>query len=522
MIKKIIINNIILVEEVVLEFSKQLNVFTGETGAGKSALMEALRLVLGQRYQRDVLRHQASEGFVEAYFADGSVLRRELFADGKSKAYSNGQAISIATLQSLTKHLVTVVGQHSHICLIQNQEQREVVDTYAANAAILAETQAHWKRWKEVQKQYELLCIEKKTLFEKREEIEEALREFEEARMKEGEEEELFAEFSRLSNSEELIEKTQVLLDQIFESETPLLRFFKRQQTELEALVSMDEKIKPCAEALERIGIELDELYYQLQQYSASLELDPSRLQYLNERLGVFESMKRKYGHTWEEMQKKKEALSKELERMETFEERQFFLKQQCEESEALYREKAQILSEKRRLAAETLQNLLTNGMSMVRLHQASLSIRVSRGEESAHGFDAIEWLFRPNKGEKELPIKECASGGELSRVLLLVHLFLSQKKAKHALVFDEIDSGIGGETALAVGSVIQQISQEHQLFCITHLPQIATLADAHFSIYKHEQGERTVSKVRLLSQEERKEEVARMFGGKEFVNALA
>ena len=284
----------------------------------------------------------------------------------------------------------------------------------------------------------------------------------------------------------------------------------------------MDEKIKPCAEALERIGIELDELYYQLQQYSASLELDPSRLQYLNERLGVFESMKRKYGHTWEEMQKKKEALSKELERMETFEERQFLLKQQCEESESLYREKAQILSEKRRLAAENLQNLLTNGMSMVRLHQASLSIRVSPGEESAYGFDAIDWLFRPNKGEKELPIKECASGGELSRVLLLVHLFLSQKKAKHALVFDEIDSGIGGETALAVGSVIQQISQEHQLFCITHLPQIATLADAHFSIYKSEQGERTVSKVRSLNQEERKEEVSRMFGGKEFVNALA
>ncbi len=536
MLNTLRIQDIVLVEQAQVSFRAGFNVITGETGAGKSAILKALALVLGQRADAQALRKGAEKGIVEAAFDtsyppalrqlleesglayaldEPLIVRREISAAGKSRAFINNQLAQITLLRAMGSHLVEIVGQHANQELREVEQHRQITDAYANLATVVNTFQAAWKLERSIEQELTALISSEVQRTRQMEEYERQLEELDQAALREGEEEELFAEYSRLSNADEL----RSLIDGIYQllsgEEGALVSHLSRQAPAFSKISHLDASLEETRISYHNAVIELQEVANVLQNYAGNIDNDPHRAAFLNDRLALITQMKKKYGPTVEEALHYHIQLQEQVHDLNNadvkIEELQTALHQAKEETTRL----ATKLTEKRKNAAKELSKALAKELRSLNMANVDVAIQVTTIPRHLHGDDHVEIFFAPNKGEKLVSVKECASGGELSRLILALKALMAGKDKKATLVFDEVDANIGGETATVVGQKLAEIGADHQLLSITHFPQVARHAHHHIQIKKVEQQGRTRTYVTTLDGPQRDSELQRMAGGK-------
>jgi DNA repair protein RecN (Recombination protein N) len=535
MLKELRLTNIILVESTTIPFSHCFNVLSGESGSGKSAIMNALNLIAGERCDASSVRHGEAKGVVEAVFdlsklpeilsvleeagidhEEGAELfiRREITAAGKSRAFINNQLAQLALLKQVTSFLFEIVGQHANQKLLSLDYHRQVLDLFGNHES---DVKAFFLSWQEESKTRERLEELVRSEFQRRREIEIARAELEEldvADLKEGEEEEVFSEYTQLSNADELAQKVGEIINVLSGEKIAALTHISRQKSAFEQLVKLAPNLADAAASYENARLELHEVAHTLRIFEGSIEHNPERAALLDSRLELINRIKRKYGPLLEDVQTYYTRTKEKLQTLENadadIESLQTKLNVFVEKTEALSAK----LSGKRKEAAAKLRVSVLQHLRSLNMSKVEFFVEITPQKRSRHGDDKIEFFLTPNVGEHRVPLRECASGGELSRIMLAIQALLAGKDKTPTLVFDEIDANIGGETAVAVGEKLKEIAAQHQVLCITHFPQVAKLAEHHLRIVKKEIEGRTVTLVDLLNHTSHLEELTRMLGG--------
>lgn len=508
MLRLITIQNLILIDSCKLEFKKGLTIITGETGSGKTAFIQAISLCLGERGDSSLIRKGEDKAIVEAYFTDGLCIRRELVRNGKNRCFIDDEMVSLSVLQERGKNLIDVITQHENKELLSAEYHREIVDLYASidTSAFLAS----FRKQKTLEEK--LLELEAGLSQKEREEefIITQLKELEATKdFKDDEEELLFEEYKKLASLNELTEKIYLILQSLDNS----LKETARAKSLIDNLVRIDKVLGAPAEQLSSSLSDHKEASRFLDSYLNSLENDPKRFAYLEERLSLIAKLKRKYGNSLPEIQNFKNGLKEKLKFFETLE---ITLSQIKEELAQTQRETlilAQNLTQARESVSVVLQEKITLSLQELNITDALFQISLTRQPLCPSGQDHIEFYLKTNKGEPLLKVKECSSGGELSRLMLAIKTTLSEKNNTQTLIFDEIDANVGGKTASIVGEKLHSLSECRQVLCITHFPQVAIHADNHIRIYKQETDNRTIALIENLNKKAREEELARMKG---------
>lgn len=538
MLKQLRIEHIILVDSAILDFSEGLNVLTGETGSGKSAVIAALHLVLGDRASADIIRQGSPHATVEALFdidklpsitalleeggiqhtsGEYLIVRREVHAAGKSRAFINNQMAQLALLQKIGKALIDSVGQHANQRLQTLDYHRQVIDVFGGLEATASTFKLALVKEENFKEQLEALTVGEAARLR---EIEVCRREIEElasAALKESEEEELFAEYTLLANSEELSSLAQSITETLSGEGGGILSGMAGIKGTFDRLHSLDKSLDDVAQTFKGAFLELQEVSRSLNHYSGKIEYNPQRLDEINERLALINRLKRRYGGSVAEMCAYFERAKGKLDDMENADEKIEDLQKALSAAEAETHRIGKALTESRRQTAVELENSLVEYLRNLNMPHASFEVQVAPQKRTYAGDDKVEFFLAPNVGEKAIPLRSCASGGELSRVMLAVKALLAGKDHIPTLIFDEIDANIGGETASVVGKTLSEIGNGHQVICITHFPQVARHADTHIKISKAQDKGRTVTTIYTLSSDDREEELTRMLGGERF-----
>jgi DNA repair protein RecN (Recombination protein N) len=533
MLKYLNIQNIILVEQAAIPFHLGLNILTGETGSGKSAIMHGLSLAIGERADTSLIRQGCEKGIVEAVFEIGNaallslldeggiehdvgqdlIIRREIAQSGKGRVFINNQMAQLSFLRKLGLQLVQIVGQHANQSLLSLDYHRDVLDLYGNLQTLLQRFQQSYECEKKLGMELEQLMQQESQRLREIDVCQRELEELEEAQIKEGEDEELFAEYTLLCHAEEISTKMNEIHQALSGERQPLLATLNRQKQTLESLVKIDPSLQESAQAFQNVFLELQEISHTLRQYQGRLHFDPDRLYHINERLSLLSRLKRKYGATVEEILRYQGQTQTKLNRLENAENEIEQLQQQLQAIEVQTHQFAQELTFQRQQYASQCEQALTKHLQSLNMHKAEFNIQVTPQKRTRDGDDRVEFFLRPNVGERQIPLKEGASGGEISRVLLALQALLAGKEKTATLIFDEVDANIGGETATIVGDKLREISQQHQVICITHFPQVASQADHHLQISKEEREGRTITQVQKLDASSRQLELARMAG---------
>jgi len=536
MLKYLHIENIILMENIDLGFDRGLNVITGETGSGKSAIIHALALVLGERANPNVIRHGAEKAVVEALFEIQSIpeiaallrevgieidrdeelsIRREITNSGKNRIFIQNCASSLALVKQVGELLMRFVSQHSNHMLRELATHRETVDLFANLTTETKQFANEWKQLKKLHRELEELREAEGKRVREIEILRQEIEEIETVGLKTGEEEELYQEFSKLSQSEELSQTVQHLTQGLEGDEVSALGLLNALKPHFEKAVSIDPKLKEVSDSYQQQLLELQEIHYELAKYQAKIEFNPFRCQELSDRLASIKKLRKKYGASIEEVLAHLEKASARLSLLENIDSRKEELEKKITLAEKTCDKLAMHLTQKRKVAAKQLETAILRELQSLNMKQSHFEIRISLQPRSESGDDEIEMYLAPNVGEKCVPLRECASGGEMSRIVLALHTLLAEKEKIRLIVFDEVDANIGGETATSVGEKLEQIGQAQQVICITHFPQVAMHAHHHIQIHKVETNGRTLTQVRVLNLEERTQEIQRMVGGK-------
>jgi len=559
------VRDFVLIDGLTLELAPGLNVLTGETGAGKSILVDALALVLGGRARPEVIRTGRDAAEVEALFdlsghpalraqlveqelegdGDELVVRRVVSANGRSKAYVNGRLVPATQLAALVRGLVDVSSQHESQTLCDPSTHATLLDAYAGLAplrdgltrevsAILALDRAMTEARARIE---QLRAREDFLRFQ--------LHELEELDPKAGEERELEALRARLRHADKLASTTQRAADRLEGGEDAILDALRRIASDLAHVTELDESLAPHVQTLESSIAEIEEVARALGRYAGDVEADPSRLNEIEERLFKLQRLLRKHGPTTDELIAHRQKLADELAALDGVDDRLGDDEQQRGQLLLKATEQARKLSDARRKAARALGDAIASELSSLAMGRARIVVDVApiasseqedqedalavalpdgtRARLTRGGIDRVEIMIAPNPGEDPRPLRRIASGGELSRALLAIKRVLASPRSPELAVsaapaglyvFDEVDSGVGGAVAEAIGKKIADVGKHHQVLCITHLPQIAAFADVHFAVSKHEDAGRTVSDVERLEGKQRVEELARMLGG--------
>lgn len=535
MLKELRISNIILIESTEIMFAQGLNVLSGETGSGKSALMNALSLIMGERADTGIIRRGAEKGIVEALFdiegfpelklilEEGGIdhdegepllIRREVNANGKSRSFINNQGAHVGLLRKVGEVLADIVGQHANQKLLSTDKHREIVDLYGNLGSEADKFARSWEKENAIRSQLDTLIANEAQRLREVEVCRMELEELQEANLKEEEEEKLFAEYTLLANVEEIAQKAGEITNALSGERQAILLLLNRYKASFEQLVRLDPSLADTAKSYENAVIELQEVAHELRNYRSKLEANPDRTSKINERLSLITRLKRKYGSSVTEIkayQAKAEKRLYELENVDTqIDELQAQLKILEEANHLLSKQ----LTEKRKAAAKALEKAVVIQLRSLNMPKADFQVEITSQNRTRHGDDRIEFFMIPNVGEHRISIKDCASGGELSRVMLAIQALLAGKAKIPILIFDEIDANIGGETAVIVGEKLHKIGSQHQVICITHFPQVAKQADHHLQISKIEKEGRTLTVLKVLKEDEREVELARMMGG--------
>ncbi|CUI17120.1 DNA repair protein recN [Candidatus Protochlamydia naegleriophila] len=535
MLKHLRIQNIILVENADISFSSGLNILTGETGSGKSAIMHGLSLAIGERADTSLIRKGCDKGVVEAIFdldllnltqllAEGGIehehgqeliIRREISLSGKSRVFINNQLAHASFLRKFGSQIVRIVGQHANQTLLSLDYHREVLDLYGSLSTYVQEFQTSYELESDLKTRLDQLVQQEAQRLREIDICQRELEELDEAQLKAGEDEELFAEYTLLFNAEELAEKIQEINLALSGERQAILTALNRQKQTLESLVSFDPHLQETAQAFQNAMLELQEISHTLRHYQSRLNHDPERLHIVNERLTLLNRLKRKYGSTLDDILTYQTVAQEKLLRLENADAEIETLQAELQIAEAKTNHCAQILSDQRQQFSTQLQEHLTSQLHSLNMSKAEFKVSVTPQKRTQYGDDKIEFFLQPNVGEHQIALKDGASGGEISRVLLALQTLLAGKEQTSTLIFDEVDANIGGETATIVGDKLKEIGLQHQVICITHFPQVANLAHHHIQISKVEKEGRTITQIQELDPASRQQELARMAGFK-------
>jgi len=542
MLKNLLIQNIILVEHADISFNGGLNVITGETGAGKSAIMHGLSLAMGERTDTSLIRKGCEKGTIEAVFdiegmehivtflIDGGIehqtgqdliIKREISTSGKSRLFINHQQAQQSFLKQLGQQLIQMVGQHANQKLLSIDYHRTIVDLYGDLLPLLSSYKQSFGSENCLRQKLDMLIQQESQRLRDIDISQSELDELEEAQIKPEEDEELFSEYTLLFNSEELRQKSEEITKAFSGDKHAVLSILNRQKQAFDNLASLDTSLEETAKAFQNAYLELQEISYTMRSYQNHIHNDPERLNRVNARLSLLNKLKRKYGATLNDVLAYQEETKKKLKVLLNadveIEETQMKLKA----AEIKTNELAAELTKKRVAIAEQLSETMTNQLHSLNMQKARFLVQVSSQKRTTDGNDRVEFFLIPNVGEHQIALKDGASGGEISRVLLSLQTILAGKEQTPTLIFDEVDANIGGETATIVGEKLQTISQQHQVICITHFPQVANQAQHHLQISKQEKDGRTITQVVELNDQQRQQELARMAGFRDTLKML-
>ncbi len=540
MLKTLTVWNFALLEHVEIDFDAGLNILTGETGAGKSILIDALGAVLGHRLSADAIRTDCDWLRVEAIFDisgekrihalladqaiddedDSLIITRQITTKGKNVILVNGCHVTVGTLRALGEFLVDIHGQHENLALVRADNQFALLDGSDDGLPKLRGEYAEaFRAWKEADEALAEKKSSAETSADRMDMLKWQAKEIGDANLRPHEDEELEAEINRLSNAERITEnvgEAAALLEGGAESEG-ILADVGALQRRIEALRQFDKTFDETAPMLEDAVCQLKEVFYTVQGYRDGLEFDPERLDELQSRMDAIDKLEKKYGATIEAVLAYREKIENEIESFENYDEIVAALEKKCAETRAEAERRAALLTAARKKAAQKLSGEITEQLSALGMPDAKFEIALHPAELSARGADEIEILFSANEGEPEKPLSKVASGGELSRIALAVKTVAAAgDSVAQSMVFDEIDTGIGGRTAQMVAERIARVAAYRQVLCITHLPQIACMADVHYYLEKTAKGGKTSTDVRPLAAKERAQEIARMASGAE------
>ncbi|WP_063533537.1 DNA repair protein RecN [Burkholderia sp. MSMB1589WGS] len=534
MLRHLSIRDFVIVAALDLEFDSGFTVFSGETGAGKSILIDALALALGERADASVVRTGSSRADISAEFtphdrvarwldehafdADDTVmLRRVIDASGRSRAFINGTSATLAQLREVGEMLVDIHGQHAHQLLMRADAQRELFDTHAGLAADAAAVARGHRAWRDATHAIEAAQAHERERQLEREKLAWQLAELDKLAPQPGEWDEIGAEHKRLTHSANLIDGVQGALGAISESDDAMLTQLGAIVSKLRSLAEYDPALNDALASLEPAEIQLQEASYSLSHYAQRLDLDPDRLAQVETRLDALHSTARKFRLPPETLHDEHEARRAQLAELDAAADLSA-LQAIADHARQAYLADARKLSKARAQAAKALGAAVTTGMQELSMAGGSFEVAlVPLADGGAHGLEQIEFRVAGHAGVPLRPLAKVASGGELARISLALAVIASAASPTPTLIFDEVDTGIGGGVAEVVGRLLHQLGQMRQVLCVTHLPQVAARGDHHFQVAKGEDGEGgTVSTVVPLDRASRIEEVARMLGGLE------
>lgn len=530
------IKNLALVADLTLELQPGYNAVTGETGAGKSIIIGALNLALGQRADRTLIRAGAESCTVEAVFEvsklraplsrfldenglepceDGQlVIKRTFSAAGTNKQFVNGTPTTLAALSTLGEWLVDMHGPHEHQSLLQPARQLAILDAFGKLEARREDFAARIRERQRVEAAKSALIVDEKTYAQQLDLLRFQVREIESAKLQAGEDEQIEAEYQRSSNAARLLELSQSALGLLSESESAVLTQAGALGRVLHELQRIDPSAQVLLDAHEQCLAGLRELQAELSRYTDAVELDPARLHELEERLNVLQTLKRKYGPTLEEVVAFGREARQKLDALEQRDTELTRLNLELSKIDEQLRRAGQQLTAERRKLIPKLSKAVAKELAALGFAQSQFDVALTSGAALSTGFDVVEFQFAPNPGEPARPLRAIASSGEMARVMLALKTVLASEDEVPVLVFDEVDANVGGETANAVGEKMRQIARTHQVLCITHLAPVAAHADAHFVVNKQVKDGRTISAIERLGKAARVEELARMLGG--------
>jgi DNA repair protein RecN (Recombination protein N) len=528
-LKELRIKNLAIIDDLTVRFEKGLNVLTGETGAGKSIIVDALGLTLGSRAQADLVRSGEREAVIQAYFddggnhipdlgidfSDGLILRRSLSSGGKSRAYINDTMVSLQSLGEVGKSLVDIHSQHEHQSLMDIDKHRALLDSYGKLRGDRERVGELYREVQSLRKEKDDLQHMIKERTHRQDLLRFQMNEIETAQVKAGEKNALLEERKILSSLGRLRELTETSYDMLYGAEGSCTEKLSSVIAKVREMSSLDQRLSETLNVLESALPSIEDAALSLRGLRNTYALEPERLDEIEERIELIKMLERKYGQGEEAIMRYKEEAEKEFRRLELTDERLNAVDAELKEQEDMLFKTAHSLSEKRKNVAGMIEELVKMELKELAFTDAEFRMDVKQESISSVGFDRVEFLFSANLGEPPKPLAKIASGGELSRVMLALKNILADVDNLPVLIFDEVDAGIGGRTAESVGKKLRKISDKHQVLCTTHLPQIASLGDFHLRITKRQKNGKVFVEVKELSRRERQDEIARMLSGK-------
>ncbi|MDP2682650.1 MAG: DNA repair protein RecN [Deltaproteobacteria bacterium] len=539
MLLQLNIKDFAIIDNLQITFGKGLNILTGETGAGKSIIVDAVKLILGDRASLDDIRSSKDEAVVEAMFDISSlkdiaelmettglpneeniIIRRVISRSGKNRTFINNSMANLTLLQEIGSRIIDIYGQHDHQSLTRPEEHIDILDNFGGLMPLRQEYINAYTEYVSIKKELDSLMADNEKLVERQDFLSFQSREIEAAGLKTGEDAELKKEKEILANAEKIFDAAHSGHDILYASGGSVLERIGHVLNRLKDVSRIDERLNPTLQTLETAVCQLEDAASFLRDYSQEMSFEPGRLEEADNRLDAINKLKKKYGQTIELILQKKKEIDKELDGIGHHDEKIAELKKTIDGSSAKAVALAKKLSDKRIDAARILKKKMEQELSDLGMKKTVFEVRIKGDVDGAgsfnlgeNGMDRLEFFISPNVGEEPKPLAKIASGGELSRIMLAIKRIAATGKIP-VLIFDEVDAGIGGGTAEVVGKKLKEVSKNHQVLCITHLPQIAAYADKHYSVAKEVRAGRTSASIKELKNEERVSEISRMLGG--------
>lgn len=542
MLRELYIENLAVIEKATIEFSDKLNVFTGETGAGKSILINGINAILGQRVTKDIVRTGTDKAVISALFTDlgdnvtqvldelgiscedGQLfLTREIRSDGGSVARVNSRAVNVSVLKAIGETLVTIHGQHDNQILMAPERHIEILDSYAESGELIDDYRSSFRELQGVAKKINKIKTEQSKKEFRIAELTDIVEEINALNIHSGEDKEIEAELNVSKNavaiSEALYAAKQLLSGD--DDTDGAVEITQRASQAVEGYTDIMSEISPLYERLNSAAIEMEDVSEEIGSLLDSLDVDPKRFDYLNQRSDELRRIMKKYGPELDDVLETLENSQNELDELSGAEQSLDELNKEKERLLAEVSKKAKALSDHRKKAGERFVAQVTEELEFLNMPKVKLVVEQKTGKLTINGMDSIEFLISANLGEEPKPIAKIASGGELSRIMLALKNVIAEKDSIGTLIFDEIDTGVSGRAAQKIGIKLKQISRLRQVLCVTHLAQMAVMSDNHLLIEKNIQGDRTVTTVRTLDHEQRKYEIARIMGGENITELM-
>lgn len=528
------LKNFTIIKDLSVGLSPGLNIITGETGAGKSIIVDAINIILGDKAPAENIKTGQEEAQIEALFdisndeaikqrlinsgfdiKSGELLiKRVIYRNSRSRVFINGSLSTLTLLSSITQGLVDIFSQHEHQSLLREENNLKIVDDFGKTADDATHLREKFQNYLLVKKELDDLEQSKKDKTEKENYLKFQLNEINNAELSIGEDTELDEEKLKLTNAERLQSSASSAYEELYEKENSVLGMLQKLSSDFKEISKIDPKLNEVGESIEKGMLQLEEAAFSIRDYTTELSSDSQSLEVIEDRIHLINSFKRKYGDSIEQIIQKRDEIEGEVNNIEHFDEHVRTLTQQSRKLMDELLKLANALSKKRKQSSKRLCEILEVELKEVGIKGGSFHIEFNDKNISSSGIDALSFLFSANPGEDPKPLNRVASGGELSRIMLVLKEVIARVEGGSVIIFDEADSGVGGAIAEAVGQKIRNLSRTYQVICITHLPQVAKFADSHLTVSKTHDDNQTQVTIKSLEGNERVVELARMIGG--------